>query len=112
MKGDLTGAPTPLTTNSLSSWAPDWSPDGTKIVFNRETTSVWIMNADGSEAYDLTPTISDASDPDWQRLPTASVAPVGGFVEPVNKTAVFAPYLALLGVLAVIVMIVWKGPER
>ena len=38
------------------------------------------------------------------------VAPVGGFMEPVNKLAVFAPYLALLGVLAVIVIaaVPWK----
>jgi hypothetical protein len=30
--------------------------------------------------------------------------PVGGFMEPVNKLAVFAPYLALFGVLAVMVI--------
>jgi Tol biopolymer transport system component len=111
MKSDLTGTPTQLTDNpDSSSWAPDWSPDGTKIVFSRETTSVWIMNADGSEAHDLTPTMPDASNPDWQRLPAASVAPVGGLVEPVNKTAVLAPYLALFGVLAVMAIagVPWK----
>jgi hypothetical protein len=37
-------------------------------------------------------------------------APVGGFMEPVNKLAVFAPYLALFGVLAVVVIAAgpWK----
>lgn len=37
-------------------------------------------------------------------------APVGGFMEPVNKLAVFAPYLALFGVLAVVVVVAapWK----
>jgi len=36
--------------------------------------------------------------------------PVGGLVEPVNKLAVFVPYLALFGVLAVIVIaaVPWK----
>jgi hypothetical protein len=40
----------------------------------------------------------------------APVGPVGGFMEPVNKLVVFAPYLALLGVLAVIVIAAspWK----
>jgi len=115
MKGDLTGAPTQLTTNSLSSLAPDWSPDGAKIVFNRETTSVWIMNADGSEAHDLTPTMSDASNPDWQRLPATSVAPVGGFMQPVNNLTIAAPYLALFGIVAALAIIVvvkpWKKCE-
>jgi hypothetical protein len=37
-------------------------------------------------------------------------APVGGFVEPVNKLAVFAPYLALFGVMAVVVVF-WKRPD-
>jgi len=114
MKSDLTGAMTPLTTNPLSSGAPDWSPDGTKIIFDRETTSVWIMNADGSEAHDLTPTMSDAGNPDWQRLPAASVVPVGGFVEAVNKVAVLVPWLAIVGSIAAISVVVvktWKKPE-
>jgi hypothetical protein len=53
----------------------------------------------------------------WQKLsgdvthePCPAVGPVGGFMEPVNKFAVFAPYLALFGVLAVIVIAAapWK----
>jgi hypothetical protein len=42
--------------------------------------------------------------------PIVSPAPVGGFMEPVNKLVVFAPYLALFGVLAVIVIAArpWK----
>jgi hypothetical protein len=44
-------------------------------------------------------------------LPTA---PVGGFMEPVNKLTVLAPYLALFGVLAVVVVAVapWKKREN
>jgi len=40
--------------------------------------------------------------------------PVGGFIEPVNKLAVFAPYLALFGIVAAIAVIAvtpWKKPE-
>ena len=40
------------TKGNNGSWGPDFSPDGTKIVFSRETPSfgpeVFIMNADGS----------------------------------------------------------------
>jgi hypothetical protein len=44
----------------------------------------------------------------------AATGPVGGFVEPINKVAVFAPYLALLGVIAVMVVAVapWKKREN
>lgn len=39
-------------------------------------------------------------------------APVGGFMQPVNKLAVFAPYLALFGVVAAVAIMVWKRPEH
>ncbi len=44
----------------------------------------------------------------------APVTPVGGFIEPINKAAVFAPYLVLFGVLAVVVVAVapWKKREN
>ena len=38
--------------------------------------------------------------------------PVGGFMEPVNKLAVFAPYLALLGVIGAVAVIYWKRPDN
>lgn len=43
-----------------------------------------------------------------------SGAPVGGFIEPVNKLAVFAPYLALFGalVIAVVAVAPWKKREN
>ena len=44
-------------------------------------------------------------------LPLATTGPVGGFMEPVNKLTVFAPYLALFGVMAVVV-VVWKKREN
>lgn len=42
-----------------------------------------------------------------------SAAPVGGFVEPTNKLAVFTPYLAVFGIVgAAVAIIVWKRPEN
>jgi hypothetical protein len=45
----------------------------------------------------------------------SSAGPVGGFLEPVNKLAVFAPYLALFVLAAVVAVGVakpWKKPEN
>jgi hypothetical protein len=42
----------------------------------------------------------------------APSGPVGGFMEPVNKLAVFAPYLALLGVIGAIAVVFWKRPDN
>lgn len=44
--------------------------------------------------------------------PPAPVGPVGGVVEPANKLAVFAPYLALFGVIGAVAVIVWKRPDN
>jgi Tol biopolymer transport system component len=102
-----------LTSLNVPGEQPNWSPDGTKIVFMTGRLSVWIMNADGSEVHDLTPTMADAGDPDWQRLPAA--APVGGFVEPVNKVAVLVPWLTIVGSVAamsVVIVASWKKPEN
>jgi hypothetical protein len=71
------------------------------------------MNADGSEVHDLTLTMLDAGSPDWQRLPAA--APVGGFVEAVNKVAVLVPWLTVVGSVAAISVVIvasWKRPEN
>jgi len=49
-----------------------------------------------------------------QYMPPSS-APVGGFIESVNKLAVFAPYLALFGIVATVAVVIvkpWKKPEN
>ena len=64
--------------------------------------------------------LTDDSPGDWlirvdiDPISVAAGAPVGGFMEPVNKLAVFAPYLALFGVLAVVVVAVapWKKRDN
>ncbi len=44
--------------------------------------------------------------------PTQAGPPVGGFVEPVNRLTVFAPYLALFGAIAAVAVVVWKKREN
>ena len=39
-------------------------------------------------------------------------APVGGFLEPVNKLSVMTPYLALFGAIAAVAITVWKRSEH
>ncbi len=51
--------------------------------------------------------------PGYQYHTTAS--PVGGFMEPVNKLAVFAPYLALFAAVASVAVVIvkpWKRPDN
>jgi len=64
--GDLTGG-TALTTLGQNS-DPEWSPDGTRIVFvsNRGGVfDVWVMNANGSDQRQLTFDSADAATPSW-----------------------------------------------
>jgi len=44
-----------------------------------------------------------------ERIP---VAPVGGFMEPVDKLTVFTPYLAFLGIIAAVAIVYWKRPDN
>ena len=38
--------------------------------------------------------------------------PVGGVLKPVNKLAVFAPYLAVFGMVAAVAVVLWKRPDN
>jgi len=47
---------------------PSWSPDGSKIVFGSTRSGqrqIWVMNADGSNAYSLSTTSHEDWDPVW-----------------------------------------------
>jgi Tol biopolymer transport system component len=63
--------PTPLTNDSVTDQNPTWSPDGAEIAFETGrtglTTTIWVMNADGSNQHkviDRYPT-TNVSDPAW-----------------------------------------------
>jgi hypothetical protein len=86
---------------------PNWSPDGTKIVFGRFEDSVWIMNADGSGALDLTPSMLDARSPDYQTVPSIIVG--GRVEEPASKLETLAPYLTFLGLAITVSIVVLVG---
>ncbi len=76
--GDVTtGEVTRLTSNTNPpcdrEYSPRFSPDGTQIVYWRDPysngkptgTSVWVMNADGTDARELTDPAMQAGNPDW-----------------------------------------------
>jgi Tol biopolymer transport system component len=89
---------TNLTNNALAApkggtaLSPDWSPDGSRIVYHediRRTTSIMVMNADGSgktvirdEGYNLT---GPKWSPNGQRIAYISWTPLCSGCPPVAK---------------------------
>jgi Tol biopolymer transport system component len=66
--------PTTAETTDLRSegGTPWWSPDGDRIAFVRNPyglpgrpSELWVVNADGSQARNLTPSITNAARPEW-----------------------------------------------
>jgi len=76
---------------------PNWSPDGNKIIFERDFDSIWIIDTDGSNDYDLIPSRPDAMDPDWQRLPVP--VSVGGEMVHSSTISLLAPYIVLITIM-------------
>jgi dipeptidyl aminopeptidase/acylaminoacyl peptidase len=67
MNADGTGV-TRLTNNEKTDWAPDWSPDGNKIVFTSArdvNDQIYAMNSDGSDQVRLTNNDADDKWPAW-----------------------------------------------
>jgi Tol biopolymer transport system component len=60
------GAPQPIT--GIENAFPAWSPDGSKIVFQSNRSGEWhlyVMNPDGTEVRDLTPSSKDCRNPSF-----------------------------------------------
>src|SRR2546423_8170263 len=69
INSDGTGL-TRLTNDGFDDYAPHWSPDGTKIVFNKHLTGpsnneIFVMNADGTNPVDLTNNPGQDARPSW-----------------------------------------------
>ena len=59
-----------LTERPSANFEPAFSPDGTKIAFVGGPQHLLVMNADGTNETDLTPTSrGDYRNPDWQPIP-------------------------------------------
>ena len=73
MNADGTGRRQVTQRNPGSSWdsEPQWSPDGTKLVFvrhdfGRDADAVFTANVDGSGVFQVTPwALNAGGDPDW-----------------------------------------------
>src|SRR5262245_3496306 len=56
--------------NLPGGWSPAWSPDGTRLAVSRVTSSsteLYVMNADGSNAVQLTTNVGFRGEPAWSR---------------------------------------------
>jgi hypothetical protein len=78
--------------------------------------AAWFVVAAGaSGSYSVTVSyFGQESDPVQFTVsqPQRPSTPVGGVVTPANKLAVFAPYLALFGVIGAVAIIVWKRSDN
>ena len=72
MNADGSGQTNLTRTNKESEHEPDWSPDGTRIAFERginEDVDIYTMNPDGSDVAQLTHAHAADRHPDWRPQP-------------------------------------------
>ncbi len=96
--------------------SPNWSPDGEKILFDREepavSESVWVVNIDGTNEQDLTPSMIEARDPDWQAIPLEDPEPVGGELLTNNIPIMGAWMITCISTIALSIGVIHKKRKR
>ena len=80
-----------LTTSSAPDIDPEWSPDGTKILFTSRraggrVSQIFVMNDDGGNQIQLTRTVDDCSDPTWSPDGTKIAFVINGRVAVIDFT--------------------------
>jgi hypothetical protein len=87
-----------VTSNAVFDSAPSWSPDGSRIAFERGPAGddpgkdLWSMAADGTDQRPLAAAAGTQESPDWQPLPVAppanaAVPPPSGATGPSRAAA-------------------------
>ena len=82
---------TRLTNDTRVDEVPAWSPDGSRIAFEREWASNWwdiyVMNADGSGVNNVTSSMRNAGHPTWS--PDGSRIAFWGTINPGDPTQIW-----------------------
>ncbi|MDQ3783164.1 MAG: hypothetical protein M3349_09570 [Actinomycetota bacterium] len=69
VNADGTGLTNLTNTPDIGEFDPTWSPDGTRISFNRSddfiSGDIWVMDADGSNQVNLTNSVDNEFQADW-----------------------------------------------
>ena len=87
-----------LTNNLENDDSPQWSADGTKIIFRSErerdgcdpVQQVWVMNADGSSQVDLSNSWFGDYCPNWQPIAGSNLPPTVSLTSPASGTTLAA----------------------
>ena len=85
---------------------------GAKILFDREEPevyeSVWVVNIDGSNPHDLTPSMIEARDPDWQGILIEEPEPVGGEILPQSSSTISLWLITVISTVVATIGIAFK----
>lgn len=115
--------PQPFGAGAFAYWKLDPSTNtwvqmpGIQVLLGSDRTTVILTLIDNHYPDDTNSADALIDDPGASAIGPAG-APVGGFMEPVNKLSIIAPYMALLGVIVTVTVIVcgtrrtWKTLEE
>lgn len=78
---------------------PNWSPDGKKIMFDRKSDSLWLVNPNGTDAYDFTPSMPGAREGDWAIEIEPPETPVGGMLLPYTSATIITMITSMVAII-------------